>query len=135
MAGTLPIPEAIPMFELGAIKFDVEVFTSDARMPEERLMFALLEDALTTFERGLHSRNPIVRQQSCEVDEWMRSRSNEHVFSFENVCETLGLDPDYLRAGLSALKREVRTTTLFESIRKRYPRRTTAHRAWKGRIG
>jgi hypothetical protein len=116
-------------FEILPIDFDVRPKT-----PEERLMSAVLEEAFTTFQRGLHSGDPMVRQAAMEVDQWVRSRDGEEVFSFESVCGALGLSPDYVRAGLAELKRIARTQPCAEPIRKRYRARVAERRHWRGRI-
>jgi len=40
-----------------------------------------------------------------EVEEWITHEGNEWIFSFDNVCEFLGLDPEYLRRGLREMDR------------------------------
>lgn len=70
--------------------------------PEKRLMAALLEDAVTclTFNQPRYSR----RQQKdfAEAHAWVNDTADsEWIFSFVNVCEALGMDPNYLRRGLN----------------------------------
>jgi hypothetical protein len=69
--------------------------------PELRLLAAVLEDAvaaLTTDQRRCSSRQ---RRDYRETLRWINAgENNDWVFSFSNVCEALGLDPNYLRAGL-----------------------------------
>jgi len=60
------------------------------------LMLAVLEDAIACFE----SANAKLFQ---EAEEWIHS-NDEGVFSFNNVCETLGLHPGQLRKGLERWK-------------------------------
>jgi hypothetical protein len=70
--------------------------------PERRLMVAILEDAVSCL-----SKNPrrCPRQQRKSFDEahsWINASDTEGwVFSFTNVCETLGIEPSYLRSGLN----------------------------------
>lgn len=116
-------------FEILPIDFDVR-----PRTPEERLMSAVLEEAFTTFERGLQSCDPMVRQAAMEVDQWIRSREADEVFSFESICGNLGLSAEYLRAGLAAMKLLARTTPRSEPVRKRYRVRVNERRHWRGRI-
>ncbi len=73
--------------------------------PEFKLMLAVMEDALVTFQYGLRSANPLRRRRGCEVEEWVASNDSDSPFSFENICTTVGLDPDYIRAGLVQMKR------------------------------
>lgn len=87
--------------------------------PERRLMAAVLEDAVTclTFNQPRCSR----RQQKdfTAARAWVNEPDGcDWVFSFVNICETLGLDPGYLRKGLndwSALRHQ----TILESRRER----------------
>jgi hypothetical protein len=70
--------------------------------PERRLMAALLEDAVSCLAKdpGRCSR----RQRKCfhEAQAWIQTRDGEDwIFSFTNVCETLGFSPEYLRSGLN----------------------------------
>jgi hypothetical protein len=37
-----------------------------------------------------------------EAQEWLTSREETEVFSFAVICHALGIDPDYIRKGLSA---------------------------------
>lgn len=36
----------------------------------------------------------------CEAEEWILEEDGDWPFSFENVCEVLGLNPRYVRQGL-----------------------------------
>ena len=126
------------MLENGVLKLSFSrLFAAEARTntPEERLMVAVLEEALATYVRGFHSSDPMVRQASREVDEWVRSRDNDELFSFESVCGVLGLDAGYLRAGLSTLKRNARIEPRKEMVRKLRRSRITDRRGWRGQIG
>jgi len=82
---------------------------AEAMIPEYRLMLAVIEDALVTFQTGLRSCNPIRRARSFEVEKWIRSRESDYVFSFESICSALGLDPACIRAGVLEMKRKVFT--------------------------
>ena len=41
-----------------------------------------------------------VRHDLVPAEEWILDKDRSHLFSFDNVCEILGLDPEYMRAGL-----------------------------------
>jgi len=64
--------------------------------PVRALMLAVLEDAIACFE----SANAKLVQ---EAEEWINS-DDDGIFSFNNVCETLGLDPERLKRGLEQWK-------------------------------
>lgn len=65
----------------------------------KRLMLAVLEEAIACIHTALL--NPFQRNQRLrqEAEEWI-SADDDGVFSFANVCETLGYDPQAVRAGL-----------------------------------
>jgi hypothetical protein len=68
--------------------------------PEKKLMFAVLEDAIICFQRFLRAKNSKQKKLHQEAVSWIFDRSDNWVFSFENICAACGLDPDYLRMGL-----------------------------------
>lgn len=105
------------------------------RTPEARLMLAVLEEALATFRRGLRSLNPMERQDYRDVEKWLRIGDSNSPFAFENICWTLGIDPDYVRSGFYRLKCEAATGQKPRRIRT--PRRESTYnrRIWRGRIG
>jgi len=115
-------------------QFDVEMDETTSLVPEHRLMLAVLEDALVTFQTGLKSSDPVRRQYFCEVGRWVSSADTESPFSFENICSTLGLDPDYIRAGFSELRRKGMQSR-SEVARLRIRRETIQHRrSWRGQV-
>ena len=105
-----------------------------SREPENRLMLAVLEEALVTFQRGINSPVPERRKRFCEVDKWVLEKDSDWPFSFENICHTLRIDPDYIRAGLRTLKCQSlvrRTTTRGRKLRRE---RIYDRRGWRGQI-
>jgi len=67
---------------------------------EVRLAFALLLDAVSCLaERADDWRIPR-RLLRWEAEQWIESRDPGPLFSFENVCLILFLDPEYIRARL-----------------------------------
>ena len=71
-------------------------------------MLAVLQDAVVCFQE--HAAAKCKRKQSLhrEAQEWISSTDRTYLFSFENVCEALGFDANYMRAGLMRWKRETR---------------------------
>lgn len=63
-------------------------------------MLAVLEDALDCYQKYAFSRDGHGRQLFDEALEWINSGNRAWFFSFENICETLGINPEYLRRGL-----------------------------------
>jgi|SRR3989344_2912827 len=73
--------------------------------PEKRLMLAILEDAVWCFKKYLFvpedSRNG---HEFRDAEEWIWEEDSDWIFSFSNICETLGLNPSYIRQGLMRWK-------------------------------
>jgi len=116
--------------EVGAL-----AIAETSKEPENRLMLAVLEEALVTFQRGLRSPVPLRRKRFFEVDRWVASEDTDWPFSFENICTTLRIDPDYIRAGLGRLKRQAFTRSAALRGRKLRRERIYDRRAWRGQIG
>ncbi len=106
-----------------------------SREPENRLMLAVLEEALATFQKGLNSPVPERRQRFFEVDRWISDRDSDWPFSFENICHTLRIDPDYIRDGLRRLKCQSLVKQPVVAGRKLRRERIYDRRSWRGQIG
>jgi hypothetical protein len=78
----------------------------EIQIPESRLMLAVLQEALGTFQRGIHTRDAKELEAFREVDRWFRSRDYDWPFSFESICCCLHIDPSCVRAGLNLLRRK-----------------------------
>jgi hypothetical protein len=68
--------------------------------PEKRLMLAVLEDALTGFQKHFSSRGGRGLRLFRETEEWIFRGDSSQPFSFTNICEVVGFDPEYVRQGL-----------------------------------
>lgn len=68
--------------------------------PVKRLMFAVLADALQCFQTNADARTGKGRALFAEVEVWLWDSKAEGPFAFEIICETLGIDPNFLRSGL-----------------------------------
>jgi hypothetical protein len=64
------------------------------------LMLAVLHDAVQCIEQGRRSRRFGARRLAAEAEAWVRSNSRDWPFSFVNLCEVLGFDPDAFRRRL-----------------------------------
>lgn len=80
------------------------VGTDASAQPEKRLMLAILEDAVTTFQRHVHSDTRRSRRLVEDVEAWMAGEQSEDSFSFEGVCAALDIEPEYVRQGLARWK-------------------------------
>jgi hypothetical protein len=72
--------------------------------PEKVLMLALLEDAIVCFQDNFGAGDRRKRALFEDAEQWILDRNSSYIFSFENICEVLGLDAGYLREGLMRWK-------------------------------
>jgi hypothetical protein len=75
--------------------------------PEQVLMLAVLEDAVMCFQDNLTEVAPRKQMLFREAEEWIFSSAKSYLFTFDNICEALALDPDYLRRGLKRWKEQM----------------------------
>ena len=68
--------------------------------PEKRLMLAVLEDAILCFQEHPAARQGKRKQSFDHVRRWLFDAGDDWVFSFENVCSALLMEPQYIRDGL-----------------------------------
>lgn len=68
--------------------------------PEKRLMLAILRDAVACYRRNAGTQLGKRRRLFLEVETWIEDHRSDCLFSFRNICDTLGIDPDYLTRGL-----------------------------------
>jgi hypothetical protein len=87
------------------------VYKKSIREGEERLMLAVLESAVEDFQTYVLARKPSGKKLFQQAEEWFLEKDGDELFSFENICGTLQLHPDYIRQGLMVWK-EARLKTL-----------------------
>jgi hypothetical protein len=85
--------------------------------PEKRLVLAILEDAINCFQDNLFARTSKKKKLFREAEEWIVEDSGDWIFSFDNVCEILGFNPEYLRQGLLRWKEKKLAKPSLESWR------------------
>ena len=66
----------------------------------KRLMFAVLADAMRCFQTYADAQSRAGRRIFGEAQWWILDRNSDGPFTFEAICETLGIEPDRLRNGL-----------------------------------
>ena len=71
---------------------------------EHRLLLAVLEEAIWTYQRYAFANDPRGVALLSQVEEWFASEDSEWMFSFVAICDALGLEATYLRAGLRQLR-------------------------------
>lgn len=75
--------------------------------PEKKLMMAILKDAIYCYTKYLVPRNVKEKEIFDNAEEWLFEKNEKWVFSFINICDTLGFDPDYFRQMLIILKKSI----------------------------
>jgi hypothetical protein len=91
-----------PMFQPDAL-LSSEFFadrSANTLEPEERLVLAILADAIKCFQDNHMARQGRRKRIFDEVREWIFDGRRDWVFGFENICSVLGFDPAYVRDGL-----------------------------------
>ncbi len=69
--------------------------------PEMMLMWAVLEDGVSCFQKCVSTKDEKEKKLLSEEEEWvLMEQTGDWLFSFDNICETLGLNPGYIRGGL-----------------------------------
>ena len=93
-----------------------------SRSPEGRLMLAVLEDAVATLARNACGATRAERRALEEVEGWCAAEDRSWPFSFLNICETLGLDPQNFRDGLVTWKAQLKAASPWSKPRLRIRR-------------
>jgi hypothetical protein len=76
---------------------------------EQRLMLALLADAINVYQQGVLSRNTRKRLLFIDAERCVMAVAKcRHAFSFDTVCDALGINPPVLRRRMLTWKHEVR---------------------------
>lgn len=84
---------------LPAQYFDT-VRRQDHLEPEKKFMLAILEDAVACFQKYIFAHDARGKTIFAEAEQWIMEENGDWIFSFENVCDALGLNPSYVRQGL-----------------------------------
>ena len=81
------------------------VRSEDSTQPEKRLMLAVMENAIATFQKSIYGATRRQQRLLKETEEWLYSGDTSWPFSFENICASLNIEADYLRSGLTEWKK------------------------------
>ena len=77
-----------------------------ADTPERRLMAAVLRDGIDCFIRDCFAPNRHRKRSYREAEEWFFNGNDRDVFSLDNVCGILNIDPGYIRRTLQRYKEQ-----------------------------
>jgi len=98
------VPNAWPGEDL-SIQYSAGACYPAALEPEIRLMTMILEDAVNCFQRFAGAESNPDLGEFRDAERWLFGGEKDWIFSFENICSSLGLDPQYIRAGLRQWQR------------------------------
>ena len=76
---------------------------------EKRLMLAILESVITDFQKYVLATDKKGKELFDAAEEWILETDSPSFFSFNNICEHLELDPDYMRKGFMRWKEAKRS--------------------------
>lgn len=92
---------AVMSNDLGAHERFLDVFRrSEPLEPEKALLLAVLEDAVHCYRKYATARDRFGKECFREAEEWIMGGGDGWIFAFDNVCDLLGLDPQYIRRGV-----------------------------------
>jgi len=84
------------------------VVAEPTTQPEKRLMLAVLESAVATYQKHVLATSRRGRRLFAESEAWVTVPGDGWVFSFENICAALRLDADFVRLGLRRWRDDAR---------------------------
>ena len=71
---------------------------------EKRLILSVLEDAIECYMKCIEAATSKGQRLFRDADEWINHEDKRWVFSFDNVCDMLDINPEYMRLGLRKRK-------------------------------
>lgn len=109
------------------VQFTELLQRSSDRSGEQRLMAAVLEEAMRSFCQWAGAPGMRAQRLFGEAAEWFASDDVSWPFAFENVCHALALDPEWIRR---LLRRWLASEPLARDDRRTVPsiRRSTGGR-------
>jgi len=95
-------PDLSAVFEDDALlpSQHADLHRGEARSGEQRLLYAVLEDAVRCWQLYDRSTTPRGQRLFTEAAEWFASEDDSSPFTFVAICQLFELEPDYVRAGL-----------------------------------
>ena len=88
--------------------------------PEKRLLLAVLEEAVGTYQRYFMATDRRSRTVFDDVEAWFASEDSVWLYSFVAICDAIGLDPTYVRSGLGQWADTHRAPPVLETAQSPY---------------
>jgi hypothetical protein len=115
--GSLFVPEIMTPAQF----YDGRRQENDEFTPIKRLMMAILEDALRCFQNNAGATTGRRKRLFQEAEEWLCGSGGEGPFSFNMVCEALGIEPEFLRNELLRWRAEQQSGIIRRPLARRSP--------------
>jgi hypothetical protein len=99
-----------------------EIFKKKSQLePERLLMLAVLEDAVACLVKYASASSGRSKRLLDETRAWILLEDEDWLFSFNNVCSALAMDPVYVRRGLVQLAESERAKANQSSMARTPP--------------
>lgn len=95
-----------------------DTFKKEELGPEKALLLGVLESAVHDFQKHIFAKHAKERALFSNAEDWIATPGQHYMFSFDNVCSGIGLDPSYVRKGLMNW-RDSKRVAFAEEIRSR----------------
>ena len=99
---------------------------------ERRLMIAVLEDAVETYRKQASAKESRGQQLFREAEEWIEDSDRSWLFAFENICDVLDINAEYLRRGLHSWKQRAHSDRRAAVVTLRAPEQSELKKASGG---
>ncbi len=76
----------------------------DSIRPAQRIMLAVLNEAIAMYEDGLRAESVDELSQMDRVEDWFAGESTDWPVAYSDVCDSLGLEPSFVSDALSLSK-------------------------------
>ena len=94
---------------------------------EQRLMLAVLADAVNVLQGWQQIGSGRKRQAFAEAAQWVNTCGTNHPFSFDSICDAIAIDPGLLRTRLHRLTMGLANTACASMKRLRLKELSRAH--------
>ena len=84
------------------VQYNELVRQPSALAGEHKLRFAVLEDAVDCYLKHMNAKRRWQRMLFYEVQNWMNAKNRVGLFSYQTLCESLGIDAKALRTALES---------------------------------
>ncbi len=82
-------------------KPDTSFDAQSSKTPEQKLMLAVLDDAVSCFQKYFTARDKLGTSLFRQAEEWILQQGKSNWgYSLDMICEALDLNPRYIRDGL-----------------------------------